>query len=116
MLGPARSTSRHSEATTRLTRGRRRFRQMRHAILFAIARNAKIEVRIAQFGRTAYCAFVKRFGFASGTPLITLSSGRDLAAMAGIVNNFWSKKDQIIGQGSHQRHAIGIRTDKKTEQ
>ena len=89
---------------------------MRHAILFAIARNAKIEIRIAQFGRTAYCAFVKRFSFASGTPLIALSSGRDLAAMAGIVNDLRSEKDQIIGQGSHQRHPIGIRADKKTEQ
>jgi hypothetical protein len=36
--------------------------------------------------------------------------------MVGIVNNFRSEKDQIIGQGSHQRHAVGIRTDNKAEQ
>ena len=89
---------------------------MRHAILFAIARNAKIEIRIAQFGGAAHCAFVKRFSFASRTLRIALPSRRDLSAMASIVNDFRSKKDHIIGQGSHQRHTIGIRADNKAKQ
>jgi hypothetical protein len=66
---------------------------MRHAVFFTIAGHAKVEVRIAQFGRAANCAFVKGFGFASRTPFIALSSSRDFAAMAGSMNNFRSKKD-----------------------
>src|SRR4030095_10639813 len=88
---------------------------MCHAVFLTIACHAEIEVGIAQFSRTARCAFVKWLGFASRTLRIALSSGRNLAAMAGIVNNFRSKKDQIIRQGSHQRHAIGICDHTKAE-
>ena len=73
---------------------------MRHAVLLTIASNAKVEVRIAQFGCAAHCTFVKRLGFASRTLRIALPPRRDFAAMAGIVNNFWSEKDQIIGQAA----------------
>ena len=64
-----------------LTRGSCRFRQMRHAILLTIAGNAKVEIRIAQFGRAAHCTFVKRLGFASRTLRITFPPRRDFAAM-----------------------------------
>ena len=89
---------------------------MRHAVLFAIAGHAKVEVRIAQFGRAAHDAFVEWLGFASRTPRIAFSSRRDFAAMSSIVNNFWSEKDQIIGHGSDQRHAIGICAHNKAKQ
>src|ERR1041385_8873471 len=71
----------------------RRFRQMRHAVFLAVACHAEVEVWIAQFSRTAHCACVKWLGFASRTLRKALSSGGNLAAMAGIVNNFRSKKD-----------------------
>src|SRR5436189_2250342 len=79
---------------------------MRHAVLLAVASHAKIEVWIAQFGRAAHGAFVERLGFASRTARVALSSLRDFAAVPSIVNNFWTEKDQIIGHGSYQRHAI----------
>lgn len=116
MTNAERPGDRRGERLSNLPRRRHRFRQMGHTVLFTVTRNTKLEVRIAQFGRAAHRAFVQRLGFASRTLRVALSPRRHLAAMAGIVNNFWSEKDQIIGQGSYQRHAIGIRADNKPEQ
>jgi hypothetical protein len=33
---------------------------VRHAVFFAVARDAKIEIRVAQFGRAADCAMMQR--------------------------------------------------------
>src|SRR6266516_269953 len=92
-----------------------RTRQMGDAIFLAVARDAEIKVRIAQFGRSADRAFVKWFGFTARLLCIAFAARRDFTAMPHFVNDFRTNKDQIIAQRSHHRHAIRIRADNKSE-
>ena len=87
---------------------------MRYAIFFAVARNAKVQIRIAQFRRTAGRAFVKWFGLAAGVDLETSAPRRNFPALSCFMKDFTAEKDQIIAQRCHQRHAIGICPDEKT--
>jgi len=88
---------------------------MRHAIFLTVARDAEIEIRIAQFRRSADRAFVQWFGFAARLASKTLAARRDFTAVPCLVNDFWSKKDQIIGQRRDERHAVGVRADDEPE-
>jgi len=69
---------------------------MRHAIFFAVTRDAEVEIRIAQFGRATDGAFMKRLSLAARTLRIALPARRYFTPMARLVNNFWPEKDYII--------------------
>src|SRR3979490_2969749 len=76
--------------------GRRlRARQMRDAIFLAIARDAELEIRIAQLRRTADGALVNRFCFTARLAFEPPASRCDLMTMAGVVNDLRPKEDQI---------------------
>src|SRR5207237_5532164 len=83
---------------------------MRYAIFFAVARDAKVEIRIAQFRRSADRAFVKWFGLAAGVDLETSAPRGNFLAVSCCMKDFAAEKDQIIAQGRHQRHEIRICT------
>src|SRR5438034_44575 len=78
-------------------------------------RDAKLEIRVAQFRRAADCAFVQWLGFVARLASKTLAPRRDFTAMPCFVNDFRTEKDQIIAQGRHQGHTIGIRVHKKSK-
>src|SRR6202030_4073482 len=59
-------------------------------------------------------AFVKWFGLAAGLDLETSAPRRNLLAVSCFMKDFAAEKDQIIAQGRHQCHAIGICLDEKT--
>ena len=77
-------------------RGGLRPRQMRHAILFAVAGDPEIEIGIAQLGRAANCAFVERLGFAARFDFKPLAPRRDFVTMARVMNDLRSEKDKVI--------------------
>ena len=75
---------------------------MLHAIFFAVARDAKFEIGIAQLRRAADGASVKRFIFAARTILKTFSANGDFMTMARSRKKLGPEKDQVIGQRRHQ--------------
>src|SRR5438093_584771 len=89
---------------------------MRSAILLTIARDAEIQVRIAQFRRSTNRAFVQWFGFAPRLASKTLAARRDFTTMPRLVNDLRSKKDQIIRECRHQRHAIRHWAEEKSDE
>ena len=88
---------------------------MRDTIFFAVARDAEVEIWITQFCRSADRAFMKWFGLAARLLCKTLAPRRDFPAVPRLVNDLGAKKDQIIHECCHQRHAIGIWVHKKSK-
>ncbi len=88
---------------------------MRDAIFLAVTRDTEVEIWIAQFRRSANCAFVQWLGFAPRLASKTFAPRRDFTAVPRLVNDFRTKEDQIIHECRHQRHAIGIRVHKKSK-
>ena len=70
---------------------------MRYAIFFAIARDAKIEVRIGQLGRATNRAFVKRFGFAAGLIFKAFPPTRNFLPVPRSIKTLRPKENQVIG-------------------
>ena len=89
---------------------------MRHAIFLAIARDAKIEIGIGQFGCAADRAFVKRFGFAARVIFKTFPAGGDFVTMPRSINKFGSEENQVIGKRRDQSRSIRIWISKKSQE
>src|SRR6202035_1941139 len=87
---------------------------MRDAIFFAVARNAKIEIRVGQLRCAADRAVVQRLICAARMVFKTFPPCRNLMAMSRLVNNLRAKKDEIVGESSDQRSAIRIRVQHKS--
>jgi hypothetical protein len=90
--------------------------QMRNAILFAIARNAELELRIGQFCGAAGGTAMQRFGRASRFTLEALPSHRDFLAMPCRVIKLRAEKDEVIRKCRDKSRAVGIRSDKESDQ
>src|SRR6476646_1346767 len=88
---------------------------MRHAIFFAVARDAKIEIRIALLGGATDRAPMKRFSGAARVGFKTFAPCRDVAPMSRLMNNLRSEKNEIVDERSDEPCAIRIRSQKKTE-
>src|SRR5260370_7867881 len=89
---------------------------MRHAIFLAIARDAKIEIGIGQFGCAADRAFVKRFGFAARVIFKTFPAAGDFVTMPRSINKFGSEENQVIGKRRDQSRSIRIWISKKSQE
>src|SRR5207245_8942260 len=89
---------------------------MRHAIFLAIARDAKIEIGIGQFGCAANRTFVKRFGFAARVIFKTFPAAGDFVTMPRSINKFGSPETQVIGKRRDQSRSIRISTSKKSQE
>ena len=89
---------------------------MRHAIFLAIARDAKIEIGISQFGCAADRAFVKRFGFAARVIFKTFPAAGDFVTMPRSINKFGSEENQVIGKRRDQSRSIRIWISKKSQE
>src|SRR5438128_10394786 len=96
-------------------RGGLRRRQMRHAIFLAIARDAKIEIGIGQFGCAANRAFVKRFGLAARVIFKTFPPAGDFVTMPRPINKFGSEENQVNGKGTDQSTSIRHRIRQKSQ-
>src|SRR5438445_10457602 len=88
---------------------------MRHAIFLAIARDAKIEIGISQFGCAADRAFVKRFGFAARVIFQTFPAAGDFVTMPRSINKFGSAENQVIGKRRAQSRSLRIWISTKSE-
>lgn len=88
---------------------------MRDAIFLAVAGHAEIQIRIGQFRRAADRALVERLILAARLRFKTLSALRYFAALPRFAHDLGSEKDQVIAQGSHQRHAIRRGSDDKSK-
>ena len=76
-----------------LRAGRFAARQMRHAIFFAVARDAEIEVRIGQFRRSADRAFDAVARLRCVTAIAKrLRRARDFTAMPRFVNDLRARR------------------------
>src|SRR5438270_14016362 len=92
---PARCSLREGGSILR-TRRRLRGWQMFHAIFFAVASDAKLEIGIAQFRRTANGAFVKRLRLVPPTVLKSFAAARHFLTMFRSRKKLRTEKDQII--------------------
>src|ERR1700722_14925274 len=79
---------------------------MRNTIFFTVACNAKFEIRIRQLGSATDLTFVKGLVFRTVLRLKAPSPRRNFLAMACLVNDFRSEKNQVAGKRRDQRHAI----------
>src|SRR4051794_17967060 len=91
-------TGQASEASARLANRsvRHRARQMRHAILLTVARDAELEVGIAQLRRAASRAAMQRFIRAAALHFELLPAATDILPMAHLMKNLWSEKQEVI--------------------
>src|SRR4029079_6549768 len=89
---------------------------MGETILFAVARNSKLKIRIRQLGGSAGCAMVQRFLLLPppfGEPTTPM---RHLLAIARRAHDLGAEEDEIIRKGRDQRHPIGVWTTSEAEQ
>ena len=86
--------------------GARRFRQMRHAIFFAVARDAEIEIRITYLGGATDRAAMERFSGAARLDFKTFPSCRDVAPVPRLMNDLRSKENEIVNECGKERCAI----------
>src|SRR6266853_3428227 len=88
---------------------------MRHAIFFAIPRNAKIEIRIAQLGGAADRAAMERFSGAARVGFKTSAPCRNVVPVPCLMNDFRSEENEIVNECSNERCAIRVRSQKESE-
>ena len=79
---------------------------MGNAIFLAIAGNAKIEIRIAQFCRAASGAAMERLGFIALAAFKAFAPGLRRCALTRLMKKFRAEKDEVIAQGRERRHAV----------
>src|SRR6266853_6614551 len=88
---------------------------MRHAIFFAIPRNAKIEIRIAQLGGAADRAAMERFSGAARVGFKTSAPCRNVVPVPRLMNDLRSEENEIVNECGNERCAIRVRSHKKSE-
>src|SRR5213079_1898582 len=98
-----------------LARGCLRFRQMRHAIFFAVARDAKIEIRIAQLGGAADRAAMERFSGAARVGFKTSAPCRNVMPVPRLMNDLRSEENETVNECGNERCAIRVRSQKESE-
>src|SRR3954453_15877879 len=90
-------------------------RQMGKAIFFAIARNPKLQARIAKLRRAAGYAFVERLIVAPRLDLEALPAAGDFFSLPEPLDRLGTKKDQIITERGDEGEPIGIRLGHERE-
>src|SRR4051812_11795282 len=93
-----------------------RARQMFHAIFLAVARDAELELRIAQLRAPAGVATMEGFGVAARLHLETLAARLHVLAMPRLLHELRAEEDQVVRQRKHHRDPIADPAHDKAEE
>src|SRR5438094_10186245 len=88
---------------------------MRHAIFFAVPRDAEIEIRIAQLGGAADRAAMESFSRAARVGFKTSAPRRNVVPVPRLMNGLRSEADEVGNESGSQCCSIGICTRKQSE-
>src|SRR5262249_20150521 len=86
------------------------------AVFLAVARDAEIQIGIAQLRGAADRKARQRFVYAARVRFKPPPPGCHLMAMRGLTNNFGTEKYEIIRERCYERSAIRIRIQYKSQQ
>src|SRR5262245_51207031 len=88
---------------------------MGHAIFFAVARDAEIEVRIAYLGGAANRAAMERFRCVARLRFKTSAPTRNVAPVSRWMNNLGSEENEIVDECGNEPCTIRVRSQKEAE-